>query len=70
MLVWDTTCSDTLAPSHSTLVVREAGAVAADAEYKKTLKYMHLDSFVPVAVETLGVFGKAARHFSRRLPNG
>ena len=44
MLVWDTTCSDTLAPSHSTLAVREAGAVAADAEYKKTLKYMHLDS--------------------------
>ena len=36
MLVWDATCPDTLAPSYSTLAVREAGAVAADAEYKKT----------------------------------
>ena len=70
MLVWDATCPDTLAPSHSTLAVREAGAVAADAEYKKTLKYMHFNSshcFVLVAVETLGVFGKAARHFFKEV---
>ena len=33
VLVWDATCPDTLAPSYSTLAVREAGAVAADAEY-------------------------------------
>ena len=63
VLVWDATFPDTLAPSYSTLAVREAGAVAADAEYKKTQKYSHLSSshcFVPVAVETLGVFGKEA----------
>ena len=59
MLVWDATCPDTLAPSYSRMAVREPGAVAADAEYKKIQKYMHFTSshfFVPVAVETLGVF--------------
>ena len=62
--MWDATCPDTLAPSHSSLAIREAGAVAADAEFKKRQKYAHLDSshlFVPVAVETLGVFGVEAR---------
>ena len=70
MLVWDATCPDTLAPSNSTLAVREAGAVAADAEYKKTQKYSHRSSshcFIPVAVETLGVFGKEARRFFREV---
>ena len=33
---------DTLAPSYSRMAVREAGAVAADAEYNKFQKYMHL----------------------------
>ena len=42
VLVWDATCPDTLAPSYSTVAVREAGAVAADAEYKKTQKYSHI----------------------------
>ena len=45
------------------MATREAGAVAADAEHKKTQKYMHLlptCHFIPVAVETLGIFGKAA----------
>ena len=36
VLVWDATCPDTLAPSHSALATREAGAVAEDAEHKKT----------------------------------
>ena len=70
VLVWDATFPDTLAPSYSTLAVREAGAVAADAEYKKSQKYLHLSYshyFVPVAVETLGVFGKEARHFFREV---
>ena len=70
LLVWDATCPDTLAPSHSTLATREAGAVAADAEHKKTQKYMHLlptCHFIPVAVETLGVFGKAAHSLFRDI---
>ena len=70
MLVWDATCPDTLAPSHSTLATREAGAVAEEAEKKKRTKYAHLEEshhFVPVAVETLGVFGPEARSFLREL---
>ena len=56
--------------TNSTLAVREAGAVVADAEYKKNQKYSHLSSshcFVPVAVETLGVFGKEAHRFFREV---
>ena len=74
VLVWDATCPDTLAPSHSSLAIREAGAVAADAEHRKQQKYAHLDGslfFVPVAVETLGVFGVEAwalfRDIARRI---
>ena len=70
VLVWDATCPDILAPFYSTLAVREAGAVAADAEYKKNQKYSHLSSshcFVPVVVETLRVFGKEARRFFREV---
>ena len=32
VLVWDATCSDTLAPSHRTLATREPRAVTADAQ--------------------------------------
>ena len=32
ILVWDVTCPDTLAPTHQQLSVREAGAVANQAE--------------------------------------
>ena len=43
VLVWDAICPDTLALSHLRMVVREVGrTVAADSEYKKTQKYMHL----------------------------
>ena len=43
--------------------MKEAGAVADDAELRKTKKYSNLTSshyFVPLAVESLGVFGKEA----------
>ena len=70
ILVWDVTCPDTMAPSHPSLASREAGSVAQEAEYKKTQKYSHLfpaHFFVPVAVETTGVFGPEARNFFREL---
>ena len=70
VLVWDATCPDTLAPSYITLASREAGAVAEEAEKKKRTKYAHLEEshyFVPVAVETMGVFGPEARSFLREL---
>ena len=66
VLVWDATCPDTLVPSYITL----AGAVAEKAEKKKRTKYAHLEEshyFVPVAVETMGVFGPEARSFLREL---
>ena len=75
-LVWDATCPDTLAPSYIALSTREAGAVAEQAEKKKRYKYAHLETshyFLPVAVESLGVFGLDARSFfsnlGRRLRN-
>ena len=70
ILVWDVTCIDTLANSHRALALSEAGAVADDAEYRKKLKYNHLDSthaFIPVAVETLGAFGREAQSFFREV---
>ena len=70
ILVWDVTCPDTLAPSHLSVAVREAGAVAVDAEYRKELKYSHLDAthcFIPIAVETLGAFGTHACTFFREV---
>ena len=58
------------APSHITLVAREGGAVAADAEHRKRLKYTHLERshyFVPVAIETIGAHGPEAKLFFREL---
>ena len=67
---WDATCTDTLAPSHLALAIREAGAVAASAEQRKRTKYLHLETthhFVPVAVETLGPIGEEGRVFLKEL---
>ena len=60
VLVWDITCPKTLAPSYAPLASREAGAVGAEMERRKRLKYAHVDTshfFVPVAVEASGVMG-------------
>ena len=43
---------------------------ADEAEKRKKTKYSHLEAshlFIPVAVETLGVFGPEARSFIREL---
>ena len=61
---------DTYAPSHNSLAVREAGLVAKRAEDSKKQKYGEICSayaFVPIAVETSGVFGDEAKAFFRRL---
>ena len=59
VLVWDATCPDTLAPSYSTVAVREAGAVAADAEYRKSIRtsHPHIASF-PLRWKLWGCSGK------------
>ena len=70
ILVWDATCPDTFAPSHRDLATRGAGAVADQAEERKKAKYSELATthhFVPLAVETTGVFGSEAQMFFREL---
>ena len=70
VLVWDATCPDTFAPSHLQLATREAGAVADQAERRKTAKYIELAAthhFIPVAIESTGVFGPQAHAFFREL---
>ena len=61
--VWDFTCPDTLAPSHLAQTSLAAGSAAQAAEAAKRLKYAGLGtgySFHPVAIETLGAYGKDA----------
>ena len=68
LLVWDATCPDTLAASYCGLGTAEAGKVAAAAEDRKANKYIHLDPayvFIPLAFETLGVFGTKTLAFVR-----
>ena len=70
LLVWDTTCLDTFAPSHLPSAAREAGAVAALAERSKQEKYAALNqrhNFTPVAIKTVGPFGPETFVFLREL---
>ena len=62
-LVWDFTCSHTLAASFINRAVLGHGRVATDAEARKVSKYSGLAAnymFVPTAVETLGALGSGA----------
>ena len=62
--------SDTFAPSYLRLPLREAGAVAIQAEERKKKKYSCLSSthlFTPIAIEPSGVFGTEAISFVREL---
>eukprot|EP00731_Ephydatia_muelleri_P016930 Em0010g28a len=70
LMVWDATCPDTLAPSYSTIAAHQVGAVAQQAENRKTQKYKHLEScyfFTPVAIETSGVIGPKTLEFLKEL---
>ena len=69
-LVWDTTCTDTYAPSYTASATSEAGAVSAMAEMRKRAKYSNLDPshyFHPVLVETSGAFGPDTFPFLKEL---
>src|SRR5882757_3088351 len=62
-LAWDTTCPDTVAPSHLSSSTIVAGLVTGEAEAFKSEKYSDLvpsHVFVPVDIETLGVWGPGA----------
>ena len=68
--MWDATCPDTFAWSHRSLAVLVAGKVAAKAEEHKERKYSDLMSshfFVPIAIETTGVFGAHTLAFVKNL---
>ena len=66
VLVWDATCPDTFAPSHITLAMREAGAVADEAERRKEQKYSSLVTshhFVPIAIGHVWCIWLRGHHF-------
>ena len=68
LLVWDATCLDTLSPSHLLSATREAGAVAALAEWSKQEKYVALNQchkFTLVAIKTAGPPGPETFSFLR-----
>ena len=53
--------------------IREVGAVACQAECRKQVKYAELTAthhFVPMAIDTTGVFGLEARSFLSELGTG
>ena len=60
--VWDVTtyCPDTWVPNHLNRGVTGPVAMATFAEDNKRMKYAEIGRthvFIPIAVETLGVFG-------------
>jgi len=69
-MLWDFTCPDTLAPSHLIKTSVQAGAAASEAEVRKTTKYfnfIHSHIFIPIAMETLGVWGPGDIEFVNAL---
>ena len=70
ILVWDFTCSDTLAWSHVISTSKEAGKSAQDAEKEKQDHYHYLLQdyiFTPVAAETMGSWGPIGLKFIKDL---
>jgi hypothetical protein len=70
-LLWDATCTDTLAKSYVKASSRSVGAAAALAETRKLNKYLPgvpmMFQFCPFAVETLGTFGESALRLVNEL---
>ncbi|KAK5644934.1 hypothetical protein RI129_006234 [Pyrocoelia pectoralis] len=70
-LVWDATCSDTMAPSNIAACSRNAGASANDAVNRKRRTYKQIidqgHHFVAVSVETLGSFSTETLTFINEL---
>ena len=60
IMVWDFTCSDTIAPSHIQIASAISGKVAENAETAKLTKYRNLSAdyeVIPIGVETFGSWG-------------
>jgi hypothetical protein len=70
--IWDFTCRDTYAQSYINQTSLEAGKAAKLAEELKRNKYSNLLDqfhFIPIAIETSGVFGNEAKSFIKWLGN-
>ena len=69
-LVWDITVVDTFAPSHSSFIEDGPGALACRIEILKTAEKLGLLSthcYIPLVVETTGVFGTETAKFFKDL---
>jgi hypothetical protein len=65
-LLWDVTCTDTLAKSYIGLSSKKAGEAARLRENAKKSKYVTVETynnyhFVLIAIETLGPWGDDAK---------
>ena len=59
-LLWDYTCSDTLAPSYVENSAKSPGYVAKEGEERKFKHSEHLANeyeFIPISIETFGTWG-------------
>ena len=70
--MWDVTCAETFAPSYRSLAIHAAGAAVARAESLKEERYSdllhtHKHRFVPIEVESSGVFGPWLLGFLKKL---
>jgi len=71
-LLWDATVVDTYAASYIGQTSKTVGSAARMGEQKKLVKYQSLLNqycFVPLAIETSGVYGKDGLRFVREIGN-
>ena len=69
-LLWDFTCSDTMALSHRNQATSGPGEVACTAESFKMRKYFSLTStysFAPICIETMGAWGEGAKCIIKKI---
>ena len=69
-LLWDATVSDTFAASYLAQTSKSAGSAAKQGETKKLRKYQSLLNqycFVPIAMETGGIYGKDGLRFVKEI---
>ena len=69
-LIWDCTCTDTFSPTNLVSSATNPGSASTAAELRKIDKYAALSNsfhFIPIAVETSGVFGPITLSFLRKI---
>ena len=69
-IVWDFTCSDTIAPSHIKISSAIPGKVAESAETAKLTKYRNFSAdyeVIPIGVETFGSWGPNVLRLIREI---